>query len=108
MNKLLVILVIVLATGSVSAQTNPFLSGSPDSGGNEPASVSSGSWVTSLPLMDRIVSAQRSLQGKLSELIRRISEEGDAGALFILLGLSFLYGVLHALGPGHRKTVLAG
>ncbi|MFX8381727.1 hypothetical protein ABTL77_20215, partial [Acinetobacter baumannii] len=32
---------------------------------------------------------------------------GSGTALALILGLSFLYGVVHAAGPGHGKTVVA-
>ena len=41
---------------------------------------------------------------KVKEYLVKI-ENGDDYALFILLGISFLYGVLHALGPGHGKSL---
>jgi ABC-type nickel/cobalt efflux system permease component RcnA len=41
---------------------------------------------------------------KVKEYLIKI-ENGDNYALFILLGISFLYGIIHALGPGHGKSL---
>lgn len=41
---------------------------------------------------------------KVKEYLLKI-ENGDDYALFVLLGISFIYGVLHALGPGHGKSL---
>lgn len=41
---------------------------------------------------------------KVKEYLVKI-EQGDDFALFILLGVSFIYGIIHALGPGHGKTL---
>ncbi|MCP4969316.1 MAG: DUF1007 family protein [Arcobacter sp.] len=41
---------------------------------------------------------------KVKEYLLKI-EQGNNLALFILLGISFLYGVIHALGPGHGKSL---
>ncbi len=41
---------------------------------------------------------------KVKEYLIKI-ENGDDYALFILLGISFLYGIIHALGPGHGKSL---
>ncbi len=35
-----------------------------------------------------------------------LGETGNMGNLWTLLGISFVFGILHAAGPGHRKTVL--
>lgn len=34
-------------------------------------------------------------------------EHGSRAALILVLGLAFIYGVLHAIGPGHGKSVVA-
>ncbi len=34
-------------------------------------------------------------------------EHGSRAALIVVLGLAFFYGVLHAIGPGHGKSVVA-
>ena len=41
---------------------------------------------------------------KVKEYLVKI-ENGDDYTLFILLGISFLYGIIHALGPGHGKSL---
>ncbi|MDR8231302.1 nickel transporter, partial [Acinetobacter baumannii] len=47
---------------------------------------------------------QRSLNLELSRLLQAVAENPAAAGLS-LLGFSFVYGVLHALGPGHGKIV---
>ena len=45
-----------------------------------------------------------SFSKKVKEYLLKI-QNGDSYALFILLGVSFLYGIIHALGPGHGKSL---
>jgi ABC-type nickel/cobalt efflux system permease component RcnA len=50
---------------------------------------------------------QRELYGRISGSFDTVRSDGFASPAFLLLLLfAFLYGLLHALGPGHRKTVL--
>jgi len=52
---------------------------------------------------------QKTQQELRQALARQLQEEGDEGGLRILvmlLGFSFLYGVVHAIGPGHGKSVI--
>lgn len=48
---------------------------------------------------------QRALNLELSRLLQAVAENPSAAGLS-LLGFSFVYGVLHALGPGHGKVVI--
>ena len=57
------------------------------------------------PRFQVLIDAQRALREVLAEAVER-SAAGGAGAP-ALLGLAFAYGLLHALGPGHRKLALA-
>ncbi|MFW2587023.1 nickel/cobalt transporter [Sagittula sp. SSi028] len=51
--------------------------------------------------------AQRDIQNTMAAGVRAV-QRGDAGALLSLCGLTFAYGVVHALGPGHGKVLLGG
>ena len=57
-------------------------------------------------LLNTIVSAQRELQRELSAATRSAAEHGFT-ASWTLIGLSFVYGVLHAAGPGHGKLIIS-
>lgn len=54
----------------------------------------------------KINKAQMKLRKKMSKLFNDLKEKKSHKALFILLSISFIYGILHALGPGHGKTVI--
>jgi nickel/cobalt exporter len=63
----------------------------------------------SIPHADGIVGWVLDKQGEfyrqLSGLIR--AAKADGSAVWALLGLSFLYGIFHAAGPGHGKAVIS-
>lgn len=102
---LLILLLYLAAPWVITArgQGNPFLSGSqPPGQGEGPAEQRSAS-----PFLLRIAGWQRVLHRTLTGALKAAGE-GEPGSLFPLLGASMLYGSLHALGPGHRKAVLAG
>jgi nickel/cobalt transporter (NicO) family protein len=52
-----------------------------------------------------ILAKQAEFYRQLSGLIR--SAKADGSAAYTLLGVSFLYGVFHAAGPGHGKAVIS-
>jgi len=54
----------------------------------------------------QIMESQRFLHERLAEYISEWNENSSYRSFFILLFFSFLYGVIHAIGPGHRKTVI--
>lgn len=48
---------------------------------------------------------QRAMNNELSELLAQ-AKENNLTAGFYLAGISFLYGVLHSVGPGHGKIIV--
>lgn len=53
-----------------------------------------------------LMTTQAELHRELSAAIRLVAQEGPAAA-WPLIGISLLYGVFHAAGPGHGKAVIA-
>ena len=52
-----------------------------------------------------ILAKQAEFYRTLSGLIR--AAKADGSAAYTLLGISFLYGIFHAAGPGHGKAVIS-
>jgi len=60
-----------------------------------------------IALLDWVRSLQADYQGALKDAVLALREDHPGKAAVTLAGLSFLYGVLHAVGPGHGKAVIA-
>ncbi len=92
----LLLLCFVSAT-ALCAQANPFTTGARS---EAPASVR-----VSRPIA-QLAAWQTSLRDALADFFYRAREGADGRFSWMVLGLAFLYGILHALGPGHRKTIV--
>ncbi len=57
------------------------------------------------PFTDWILAKQAEFYRMMSGTIR--AARADGGAAWTLLGISFLYGIFHAAGPGHGKAVMS-
>lgn len=79
---------------------NPFASGGAEPG--EPAV----SPVRASRPSERIVVGQLEFRERLASLIGEWKDTGSARSLWAMLAVAFAYGFLHALGPGHRKTIV--
>lgn len=55
---------------------------------------------------ESLIHRQMALRNRIAEMFLQWKDGSNPSALRILLVLSFLYGIFHALGPGHRKTVI--
>ena len=103
------ILLLLIASSGLS-QGNPFLSGTPGSRQQDQVTGSSALLSSRIvgPLLRQSIALQRTLQRSISETMQSVKERGDPGSLFVLLGASFWVGLLHVIGPGHRKMLVIG
>lgn len=88
------VLAALLCPGTAAGASNPFLPG------NAPAPRV----VRNLSGVSVLAHWQRALQSRMTALMD-ISTPAAVGTLTLVAGI---YGVVHALGPGHQKTLLAG
>jgi ABC-type nickel/cobalt efflux system permease component RcnA len=59
------------------------------------------------PYIAKIIIWQQKLNQKMTVLTRRAKETGSLRPLLTLIIIAFVYGFIHALGPGHGKAVAA-
>lgn len=55
----------------------------------------------------KTLAIQRDLHRQLAAAVRKLKSDGGVSAAWLLASLSFIYGVLHAVGPGHGKAVIS-
>ncbi len=72
--------------------------------GRDDAQVARGWYGQSMAWLRR---QQQSLNRTLAASVRDLKEQGSGAAALVLAGISFLYGVLHAAGPGHGKAIIS-
>jgi len=58
-------------------------------------------------LVQRTLAFQRDMVRDIGRYMAAIRDGSGSGALWIGVGFAFVYGVLHTLGPGHGKTIVA-
>ena len=54
-----------------------------------------------------VLDKQQSLQRMLATSVKGLKTKNPMAGALTLAGLSFLYGILHAVGPGHGKTIIS-
>jgi nickel/cobalt exporter len=94
---LLILLLLLAAATAATAQQLPMPPGTE-------APPTDLSWWASL--MAWMQAMQGDLWRGLAKAIKAVKQEGSLSAASWLLGVSFLYGVLHAAGPGHGKAII--
>jgi nickel/cobalt transporter (NicO) family protein len=114
---LLIALALVLGLGSSEARANPFTGkpGAPESHpltGETPAAAQEQpvqverAWAPVAVVGRAILTFQREANRLIAAHMRAIRDGENSLPLLIGAGLAFLYGVVHALGPGHGKLVV--
>ena len=84
----------ICVAGAARAQNNPFGAPHPADG-----------YILQSGLMAWIFAKQAAFYRSLSGFIRASKDDGTA--TWALFGISFLYGIFHAVGPGHGKAVIS-
>jgi len=58
-------------------------------------------------ILKQLVVLQYQLNSYISSTIRSLNDENMYQTSFLILGIAFLYGLIHAAGPGHGKALVA-
>ncbi|MGB3341674.1 MAG: hypothetical protein WBB37_09355 [bacterium] len=95
---ILIILAAILLTQSIAlAQDNPFISKKPEKNIQYPHFVQK--------FLREISTLQHWLNQEIAKWVKEVKTGKSVKPVFIILIITFAYGVIHALGPGHGKTV---
>ena len=73
----------------------------------EPTVTPAESAATQTSFITLISQAQKTLREKITAAISAM-KSGDWGAIWKFLAICLIYGMLHALGPGHGKSIVVG
>ena len=112
----LVLLFCVVLSSPVLAAPNPFFSGGQEEQETEEeitpqqeeqeATKEKGGLQVLQPVFSVLSVWQKKLRGHLTHVSRDIRENPWGRSFLLFLILSFVYGVIHALGPGHGKSIV--
>jgi nickel/cobalt transporter (NicO) family protein len=96
----------LLASGGLAmAQQNPLL-GTPAPAEAPPPAASGAGPLHRLEAL--IIATQRDVNREIDRRLIAVRDGHGLGVILAGLVIAFLYGVFHALGPGHGKTVIVG
>ncbi len=107
---IVILCLLLLVPSSGFGQGNPFISGTSDNSSQNQVTQPSRLYSSKIigPLLRQSVAMQRTLQRSISETMQNVKDKGNLESLFVLLGISFVFGFLHVIGPGHRKMLMIG
>ncbi len=89
-------------TPAMAQAANPLL-GSADSAQSAADGGDAGPWQK---FMHAFVGVQRQINRALTDSVADLREGKSLGGILLGIGIAFLYGVFHAIGPGHGKAVV--
>ena len=58
-------------------------------------------------ILSWVIQAQQKMQRELASAVKRLKSGNAVSAGLLLAGLSFVYGIVHAIGPGHGKAIIS-
>jgi len=93
------------------AQQAPLFGPAPSSGSDTPSegpATSAGQGGLLHRIEGFIIVTQRNVNREINRRLIAVRDGHGPGVIFAGLLIAFLYGVFHALGPGHGKTVIVG
>jgi ABC-type nickel/cobalt efflux system permease component RcnA len=103
--------IILAHSGPTWAQQNPLLGGTAPSASDGAAPADEAA-PQSEGLLHRvegfIIKTQRDVNREINRRLVAVRDGHGMGVIWAGLSIAFLYGVFHALGPGHGKTVIVG
>jgi ABC-type nickel/cobalt efflux system permease component RcnA len=105
MRKFLILISLLFVFETIFAQDNPFLS--KEKPGTEKKGRKTGFHypVFMQKIMAKIGRLQRSLNKNLSTLTKKLKETKSIKLMLLIMFVTFIYGAVHALGPGHGKAL---
>ena len=104
--KKLVFIILMFITISLNGQFNRSTDDSRPDQSSMSQEVQQSNEVTNKSFLEKNTEQQRDLRSKISQTLRDFKKNRSNKVLFIALGIAFLYGIVHSLGPGHGKVFL--
>ena len=98
MKRLALLLPLLLAAPLAAA--NPFTSGAP---ARPPAALQA---LPQMPYLHEILAIQRHIHEAMTAQLQALRDGARLAPLWLLLAVSFAYGVFHVLAPGHGKAIV--
>lgn len=99
----LIVFALILMLFACPLMANPFSAkANPEEGICQPETQSSAHQTISRltgPLLAKTIIFQHHLRNRMTEIIRNIHEKDDFKPLILLMGIAFIYGMIHAAGP---------
>lgn len=105
MKKILLLMFLLLSIALSGQFNNNANNISSEKNGNKQVAQRNGE-ITNKSFLEKNTEQQRDLRQKISQTLREFKENRSNKVLFIALGIAFLYGIVHSLGPGHGKVFL--
>jgi len=97
---------VLLSIASPAVAANPFL-GERDSAGQQARIDTKQNTLTkeTIGFTGQIIAWQMKVQQSIAAAIHRYKKDGRMGSLLWLFGGALVYGIIHAVGPGHGKAI---